>query len=133
MIAGCRSLSCLSNWRSRGLSSKYVCEVTESAKKSLLTKHHLQLGWNRKLQVVKCTSSYYTTAESRKQTVYGVFKPGESTIHSHARFIIPTFSFSELSSSCLISFSLASFTACLVTDRMASCVDTHRRLVCRAQ
>lgn len=32
-----------------------------------------------------------------------------------------TFSFSELSSSCLISFSLASLTACFVTDRMASC------------
>lgn len=32
-----------------------------------------------------------------------------------------TLSFSELSSSCLISFSLASLTACFVTARMASC------------
>lgn len=36
-----------------------------------------------------------------------------------------TLSFSEFSSSCLISFSLASLTACLVTERMASSTQTE--------
>lgn len=36
-----------------------------------------------------------------------------------------TLSFSEFSSSCLISFSLASLTACLVTERMASYTQTE--------
>lgn len=37
-----------------------------------------------------------------------------------------TLSFSEFSSSCLISFSLASLTACLVTERMASYTQTEQ-------
>lgn len=42
-----------------------------------------------------------------------------------------TLSFSEFSSSCLISFSLASLTACLVTERMASCTQTEHPKGCQ--